>query len=382
MIYDAIVVGGGIVGMSVAYHLVQAGARTLLLDRADSGRATDAGAGILTAETNGYASDAWLAFAVAAVDYYPELVAQLRAAGAGEAGYAVCGQIAVAVDEDEIAPFEAALGWIVDQQRRRGSPAPADLHEISSDEARALFPPLAPVRRALYYRNAARVDGRLLTEALRRAAVARGLVAQRAGADRLIVEGGAVAGVVAAGQSYAAASVAIAGGAWSPQFADQLGVDIPVAPMRGQIIHLGLPGIETGNWPLITAFHGHYMVAWPDSRVVVGATREADAGFAPHATAAGVHEVLGEALRVAPGLRAAEMREIRVGLRPYTTADGMQVIGGLPTLRNIYLATGHGPHGLHLGPYSGKLVADLMLGKPVERDISAFDVTRFSARRD
>jgi D-amino-acid dehydrogenase len=364
--------------MSIAYHLVHAGARTLLLDRADGGRATDAGAGILTAETNGYASDAWLAFAVAAVDYYPQLIARLQAEDAGETGYAVCGQIAVAVDEDEIAPFEAALRWIVAQQRRRGSPAPADLCEISSDEARALFPPLAPVRRALYYRNAARVDGRLLTQALRRAAIARGLVAQQAGADRLIVEGGAVTGVVAAGDTYAAASVAIAGGAWSPQFAGQLGVQIPVAPMRGQIIHLGLPGAGTGGWPVITAFHGHYMVAWPDSRVVVGATREAGAGFAAHATAAGVREVLGEALRVAPGLHAAEVREIRVGLRPYTTADGTQVIGGVPTLRNVYLATGHGPHGLHLGPYGGKLVADLMLGRPVEADISAFDVARFS----
>src|SRR3982751_319982 len=96
MNYDAIVVGGGVVGMSIAYHLVSAGAHTLLLDRADSGRATDAGAGILTAETNGHASDAWLDFAVAAVDYYPHLVARLAAAGVGETGYAVCGQLAVA----------------------------------------------------------------------------------------------------------------------------------------------------------------------------------------------------------------------------------------------------------------------------------------------
>ena len=74
MNFDAIVVGGGVVGMSIAYHLVGAGARTLLLDRADTGRATDAGAGILTAETNGHASDAWLDFAAAAADYYPHLV--------------------------------------------------------------------------------------------------------------------------------------------------------------------------------------------------------------------------------------------------------------------------------------------------------------------
>jgi D-amino-acid dehydrogenase len=312
------------------------------------------------------------------VNYYPSLVAQLRAAGASDTGYAVCGQLAVAVDEDEVEPFEQARAWILAHQRRRGTPAPADLRDISADEAGALFPPLAPVRRALYFRNAARVDGRLLTEALRHAASARGLVVQQASVDQLVIAGGAVAGLIAEGRAYAAASVAIAGGAWSSHFADQLGVRIPVEPLRGQIVHLGLPGVATGSWPLVTAFHGHYLVAWPDSRVVVGATREPGAGFQARTTAAGVHEVLGEALRVAPGLGAAEVREVRVGLRPYTATDGLPVLGAIPGLRNVYLATGHGAYGLHLGPYSGKLVADLMLGTPSAGDLRAFDVRRFT----
>src|SRR5215475_9275337 len=77
--YDAIVVGGGIVGMSTAYHLVCAGARTLLIDRGDRGRATDAGAGIISPEMHGRGADAWLQLAVAAVDYYPTLIARLQA---------------------------------------------------------------------------------------------------------------------------------------------------------------------------------------------------------------------------------------------------------------------------------------------------------------
>ena len=76
--YDVIVVGGGIVGMSTAYHLVCAGARTLLIDREDRGRATDAGAGILSPETNSRDPDAWFDFAVAAVGYYPTLVQRLQ----------------------------------------------------------------------------------------------------------------------------------------------------------------------------------------------------------------------------------------------------------------------------------------------------------------
>jgi D-amino-acid dehydrogenase len=129
---------------------------------------------------------------------------------------------------------------------------------------------------------------------------------------------------------------------------------------------------------MVSAFHEHYLVAWPDSRVAAGATRETGSGFAPHTTAAGVGEVLGEALRVAPGLAAAELREIRVGLRPLTP-DGLPVLGRVPGVGGIFLVTGHGPTGLTLGAYSGKLVADQMLDKPLEVDLGAFAVSRFSS---
>ena len=114
--YDAIVVGGGIVGMATAYHLVCAGAKTLLIDRGDRGRATDAGAGILSPETNSRDPDAWFQFAVAAVDYYPTLVQRLQEEQSGDTGYARCGQLVVAVSEDEFAPFERARQLIVDRQ--------------------------------------------------------------------------------------------------------------------------------------------------------------------------------------------------------------------------------------------------------------------------
>jgi glycine/D-amino acid oxidase-like deaminating enzyme len=377
MTYDAIVVGGGIVGMSIGYHLACAGARALLIDRADAGRATDAGAGILAPETNSRDAEAWFAFASAAVGYYPELIRRLSDEQAGETGYAICGQLIVAATADEDAPFAEARRIVFERQRRRGAPSAADLQEVTPDDARALFPPLAQVRGALYFRNAARVDGRLLTAALRRAALARGLTIQPASVERLETQSGAATGVVAGGAIYAADTIALATGAWSQSFAEQIGASIPIQPQRGQIIHLSLPGAETGDWPVVMGFHGHYMVAWPDSRVVVGATRETGAGFAPHTTAAGVREVLDEALRVAPGLASAEMREIRVGLRP-ASPDSLPLLGAAPAARNLYLAAGHGPTGLQLGPYSGKLVADLMLGRAIETDISALDVTRFS----
>jgi D-amino-acid dehydrogenase len=378
MPYDAIVIGGGVVGMSTAYHLVCAGAQTLLIDREDPGRATDAGAGILSPETNSRDPDAWFNFAVEAVGYYPTLIQHLQADQGGDTGYAQCGQLVVAVSEDEHEPFERAQRLITARQERRGLPSAAELHSVSASEARELFPLLAPVYGALYYRRAARVDGRLLNWALRRAAEHRGLSMKRASVERLMIHNKTATAVVTDGETLSTAHMVIAGGAWSQAFGAQLGVEIPLAPQRGQIIHLDLPGADTTAWPMISAFRGHYMVPWPDHRVVVGATRENGTGFHPSTTAAGVHEVLSEALRVAPGLARAEMRDIRVGLRPLT-ADTMPVLGPVPGIHNVFLATGHGPTGLTLGPYSGKVVADMLLGKDLTVDISAFYVTRFAA---
>src|SRR5438445_5896217 len=112
MAFDAIVVGGGLLGTATAYHLTAAGARTLLVDRGDRGRATDAGAGILSPETNSRDPDAWIHFALRAVAYYRTLLEYLASDGAGETGYARCGMLVVAATDDERAPFAAARAQI------------------------------------------------------------------------------------------------------------------------------------------------------------------------------------------------------------------------------------------------------------------------------
>lgn len=134
--YDAIVVGGGIVGASAAYHLARAGARALLVDRADAGKATAAGAGIIAPEASKVESDAWYAFALRAVDYYPELVERLRADGAGETGYAPADELIVAVSPDEDAPFAATHARMLERQHRHGRPAAHELVTIDADAAR------------------------------------------------------------------------------------------------------------------------------------------------------------------------------------------------------------------------------------------------------
>ena len=375
--YDAIVIGGGIVGASTAYHLSRDGARTLLIDRLDEGRATNAGAGILAPEMNKRDPDEWFFFAVDAVDYYPTLVAELAAQHAGETSYARCGMLLVAATPDELADYREAEAYILARQAARGTPPTDDLRVVTPAEAKELFPALADVHGAVYYRSAARVDGRLMAAALLNGAAGHGLTVLNAGVDELLLTGARVTGVRVGQQEFGASAAVIAGGAWSKFFGRQLGVTIPVEPQRGQIIHWELAGAATGEWPIVSAFHGHYIVCWPDGRVVTGATRESGSGYAPVTSAVGIREVIDEALRVAPGLAAARLVEVRVGLRPYPQ-DGLPVLGPVPGIDGIILATGHGPTGLQLGPFSGKQAARLAMGRAPDVDISAFSVARFN----
>lgn len=374
--YDAIVVGGGIVGASAAYHLARSGSETLLVDREDEGRATDAGAGILSPETSRHASETWYDFAVTAVRYYPDLVDSLSADGVGETGYAVRGTLVVDPPDGDPGAFEAGRRRILDRKERTGYPPDDRLYEVDPDEARDLFPALGDMRSAIYYEDGARVDGRTFRDALLDAGEAHGLELRQADAEAVLVDDDAVAGVVVDGERIPATNAVIAGGAWSPAFEDDLGIRVPVEPQRGQIVHLDTREVDTAGWPIVTSMGGHYLVPWDDNRVAMGATRESGVGFDPRTTAGGVHEVLDAGLATAPGLGDAAIEEVRVGLRP-VSEDGLPAIGAVPGVEGAYLATGHGPTGLTLGPFSGKVVADLVRGEPVAVDLSGLRPDRF-----
>ncbi|WP_363467125.1 NAD(P)/FAD-dependent oxidoreductase [Halogeometricum borinquense] len=374
--HEAVVVGGGIVGSSVAYHLAREGVETLLVDRTDDGRATDAGAGILSPGTTSRDNEPWVEFAVEAVAYYDELVPVLEREQDGPHGYAKRGVLSVAMDDEEASVCDETLERVRERQERFGTPDPGTVEELDADEAQAKFPPLAETERAFFSADAARVNGRTFEGALRRAGRTHGLSEREASVETLLVDDGVVEGVeLASGDRIEAESVIIAGGAWSQSFGSQLGVEIPVEPQRGQIVHLDVDA-DTDGWPIVSPFRGHYMVPWDDGRVAAGATRETGSGYAPHTTIEGLTEVFEQVLRVAPGLADATLRTARVGLRPLSP-DGLPVLGSAPDVSGVYLCTGHGPTGLQLGPYSGKLIAGTVRGETPETDLEPFAVSRF-----
>jgi D-amino-acid dehydrogenase len=262
------------------------------------------------------------------------------------------------------------------QLKAEGFASIGEISVLSGQEAKPLFPPLADMPAALHFSEGSRVDGRKMRDALRAASLKRG--AQEITGSAIWSESAARNNEIRVGnETVSFASILVAGGAWTPELTDALAISLPVSPQRGQILHFDVQDVDTSGWAIIHGFHNHYLLAFAPSRVVAGATREDGSGFDYRKTAGGVYQELGEALRVAPGLAGETLAEIRVGFRPFS-ADTLPVMGRVPGHDNVFVATGHGPSGLQLGPVSAAMVANDILGMPNDISIETYSPARFT----
>jgi len=355
-----VVVGGGIVAASVAYHLARVGASVTTVEGELPGPATGAGAGIIC-PWGDEGDEASYQLSADGARYYPELLAMLAGDGETDTGYAKVGTLCVADDAAPLAAIETLL-----RSRLPARPEIGDVEFVGPGEPKRAFPPLAASLRGLWISGGARVDGRSIRDCLLRAA-------ERHGTQRM--SGTAVldlAGVTFNGERLPADVVVVAAGAWTAQVCAPLGVRLPIGPQRGQIIHVTLPGADTGSWPVILPPADPYLLGFPGERVVFGATRE-NAGFDYRATVAGVGAMLSAATEIAPGLADATLVETRIGFRP-ATADGRALLGTVTD--GVIVAAGNGAEGLTAGPWTGRAAAALALGEQPATDIAPFDPMR------
>jgi D-amino-acid dehydrogenase len=175
------------------------------------------------------------------------------------------------------------------------------------------------------------------------------------------------------GRTLEADALVIAAGAWTNGLLEPFGRRIGVEPQRGQISHLRVGSADTRHWPSVHPVASHYLVAFDDSRVAVGATRETGSGFDPRVTAEGQRRVLEDALSVAPGLADATLIETRVGLRPLPDGE-LPTVGALEGVDGVYVNAGFGAAGLTMGPLVGDRLAAIVAGEaaaPVDGLLSA-----------
>jgi D-amino-acid dehydrogenase len=361
-----IVVGTGITGSACGYAASVLGADVVLVDSGQPGRATAAGAGIICPWSSPGEDRDRFAFGCAGARAYPALIAALGEEGETALGYRRCGALVLASGTGRQQEIRRDLAARQDEWPEMG-----EISLLGPAQAQQLFPPLGPGRPAVRIGGGARVDGRLIAAALRRAAGRHG-ASVISGEARLRCAHDAVSGVTVAGEFIGADAVVAATGAWTDTFLEPAGVALGVTAQRGQIMHIGLGLTDTSRWPVILpGGSGHYLLAFDDSRVVAGATRETGSGFDYRVTPGGLAEVLGEALSVAPGLASASYLETRVGFRPVGPGD-RPLLGPVPGIAGLLVATGLGATGLTMGPYAGELTARAALGLDLPSDLRPF----------
>ena len=370
-----IVVGAGILGASTGYHLARQGAQVTIIDQAHDGRATAAGAGIICPWVSGAVDPAFYRLYTEGARYYAELVQELTEPGEADVGFRRVGALVVSREPAELASFRTML-----DRRQTDTPEMGETSLLTPRDARALFPPLRHDLAALHVAGGARVDGRRMAAGLLRAAQRHGATI-RQGLAELMAAGSRVTGVRVPDATIAVDRVVVAAGAWAPTLLSSLRLTLPIQPQRGQIVHLHLPGQDTRPWPVILPPGSHYLLAFDDSRVVAGATREPGAGFDFRVTASGQSEVLAEALHVAPGLATATIIETRVGFRPMGP-DIRPLLGHASCVEGLLIGNGLGAAGLTIGPFAGRLLADAALDRETLLDLAPFDPLRRVVQRN
>jgi glycine oxidase len=363
--YDAVVVGGGAIGLCCAWRAAQRGARVIVLDSADPpAGATRVAAGMLAPIGElAFGEPDLLQMTLAAARRYPDFVAELESASGLETGYARQGAVHVALDRDEA----AELRRVHDLQRSHGLGA----EWLPPRRCRELEPGLTPsFNGGVHAPEEAAIDPRQMTAALLGALAGEGVEVRR-GAEVAegLATGDRIEGVrTAAGDQVRGAAVILATGAWAgrtewlPEFARP-----PVRPVKGQIVELrSLDG--RAPCARIVASERVYSVPRPDGRLIVGATTE-EQGFDTTVTAGGVHELLREAYRLLPDVAEMELVEAMAGLRP-GTPDNLPLIGQ-GALDGLLLACGHYRNGILMAPITGDAVASLLNGEPLPEALAA-----------
>ena len=349
---EFVVVGGGVIGLSVAFALASEQASVTVLDAGLPGQASAAAAGMLAPLAEARRSSPFVPLAVESLRLWPSFVDRLQE----EVETALCiagpGMLRVACTEAEDAALCGALSW----QRGAGLP----LHRLDAAEVHALEPAISPgVCGGVLSPQERHIEPPLLLQALTEACLRRGVVIQsQATVTATDTSNSHVVALRTKDAVVSAGTYVITGGAWSNTLGlTTLGVHFPVHPLRGQMAALG--PLQPLPFQHTIYAHSGYLVPRADGRVIAGATEEL-AGLDAQTTTAGIGSITAMANALVPVLAAAPQHSIWAGLRP-VSADGLPLLGAVPGWDNIHVAIGHGRNGILLTPLTGRLMAAHLL---------------------
>lgn len=364
---EILIIGGGIIGLSIAIELKLRGADVTLISRNFDEAATNAAGGMLAPGAERIPSGAMFDLCWRSLELYPKWVSKLEEITGKKTGYWPCGIVTPVYDLEpgEKSQFQNAnCQWLERDSLHQRQPG------LSSE-----------VIGGWWYQKDAQVNNRLLFATLQEAATLLKINLIEGIVGEIIEEKGRVKRVKSSGGDLSADRYVLAAGSWSNRL-----ISVPVFPRKGEMLSLIVPQKywekrEEGkiDWlPLKQVLFGKdgcYIIPRQDGKIVIGATSE-DVGFRNGNTVAGIQTLLGKAVRCYPVLKDFKIDELWWGFRP-ATPDEMPILG-YSDRPNLILATGHYRNGILLAPVTAMLIAELMSEKSSDPLLDAFDYSRFA----
>lgn len=358
--WDVIIIGGGIIGLSLAIALRKRGAKVLIVERGEPGREASYAAGGMLVDCPLETPPALQELASASARMYPEFAHELEVESGMTVDLRDYGTILFLSEEHLTHPA------LTSPEMRPLAVCLADLEELEP----ALKRSRSDRGQALYLKERS-VDPRALTKAAIETARNRGV--DFSSGDEVTgveTERGRAIGIKTVKTVFAARNVVNCAGAWAGAIGPYA---LPTRPVKGQMLCLAMPSRRLIK--RVIRSPKVYLIPRSDGRLLAGATVE-EAGFDKRTNAATVQRLHRAALDLVPGLTDARILEDWAGLRP-GTPDALPILGAT-AIPNYYVATGHFRDGILLAPVTAQVMADVVEGHACAYDLTAFSPSRFA----
>lgn len=352
--WDVVIIGGGVIGLSLAWRLRRHDMRVLVVERGEPAHEATYAAGGMIAGCDPQNSPELSQLITASMRMYPEFVRELRDEAFESPDLRDEGTIAF-LEPDESPGCEAAQA-------------------LSGEDLARLEPLLSPRARA-YYLPEYSVDPRKLGSALVKAARHRSVdFVTGSPVTEVAVLGGRAAGVRTAKSLYASGMVVNCAGAWAAQIKP---FGAPTRPVKGQMLCVVPVAGAHPAGPLIrhtVRSPEVYIIPRSDGRIVMGATVE-EAGFDKRVDPDRVQRLHHDAAAVVPEIKHMRVHDAWAGLRP-GSPDGLPILGAT-SLPGYFVSTGHYRDGILLAPVTAQVMTRLLTGRPADFDLTPFSPLRF-----
>jgi glycine oxidase len=367
---DVVIVGGGVIGLSIARELALRGVRDVtVIERGDFGKeASWAAGGILAPQVEADRPDEFFKLACASRDLYPAFAQALQDETGIDVQLDQTGTLYIGFTEQDEHEMRRRFDW----QTR----AVLRVEWLSREDARRLERNISPnVRCALRFPDDWQVENRRLTEALLASNRRLGVQLIANSEVRSVrIENGRVTGIESAKRFIDTATVVIAAGAWTSNISTSAtnSSAVQIEPVRGQMLCFQTEPALTRH--VIYSSRG-YLVPRRDGRLLAGSTSE-HVGFDKRVTDEGVVSIKSMAFEIAPGLQSAALVDSWAGFRPHAP-DDLPVLGPAADIDALFYATGHYRNGILLAPITAEIIADAVANRKSPRWLETFSPDRF-----